>query len=530
MDSAPRRPVELGCSEGPTRSRAGTQPAEGRCGRAPIFDPSVRERKGQVIDVTKDIARRSLTRRSSARALAALFVVAAVTSLLPATATAAALPGKRFGPGIDPVPIYQGQTRCDPQVKPGVAAFRRMVMRAFPNTGAGYVTRSCSVGGQSEHKDGRAWDWMVSANNRSDRKKAGKVFDWLLRRDSRGNRFANARRVGLMYMIFNRRMWSAWDGGWEPYSGSSPHTDHVHFSFGWPGARKQTTFWNRRSSFVVGAASHPTAQGLWAVTGNSHVLTAGASSFHGDRSNSFGGGSAVGIAPTPNGDGYWLAKKSGKVLRFGGAPRRGSYRGEGMVVDIESTPNGNGYWIVTKSGRVKAFGNAEHFGNVSANVRITGLAATPSGDGYWIASGRGRVFEFGNARPLGELEDSNAITVDIEAAPEQGYWLVSRRGRVSSFGAAAFLGDLRDRDPRWSLVSLAATPSGGGYWLVDEGGRVHEFGNASSSRARHATTAWRAPMTSPTDTLDPDAARRQEIPADPAPDEHLFVQDFLDSR
>jgi hypothetical protein len=201
-----------------------------------------------------------------------------------------------------------------------------------------------------------------------------------------------------------------------------------------------------------------------------------------------------------------------------------------MVADIEPTPSGNGYWIVTRSGRVKAFGNADHFGNVSANVRITGLAATPSGDGYWVASGGGRVFEFGNARPLGDLEDSLAITVDIEAAPEQGYWLVSRRGKVSPFGAAGFLGDLSGRDLRWSIVSLAATPSGGGYWLVDEGGRAHEFGNAASSRTHHATTAWRAPTTSPTETVDPGVVLPEDIPEDPAPDEDLFVQDFLDNR
>lgn len=477
--------------------------------------------------MTSRMGRRLRTGRPRARVLSAILVTVALATVVPTTANAASLPGKRFGPGIDPAAGYQGQTRCDPHVKPGVKSFQRMVMNAFPTTGAGYFTRACSVGGRSEHKDGRAWDWMVSANRRSDRKKVGKVIDWLLRRDSRGHRFAHARRIGLMYMIWNRRIWSTWDG-WEPYYGSSPHTDHVHFSFGWPGARKRTTFWHRRSSLVAGAASHPTNQGLWAVTGNSHVLTAGASSFHGDRSNSFGGGSAAGIAPTPNGDGYWLAKKSGRVLAFGGAPRRGSFKGEGLVVDIESTPGGNGYWIVTRAGRVKAFGNAEHFGNDNADVRITGIASTPSGDGYWLVSERGRVFEFGNAQTLGELEKSRAITADIEAAPEQGYWIVTRGGRVSPFGAAGFLGDLRNRTLTWDVVSLAGTPSGGGYWLVDEGGRTYEFGNAADSRTRHAATTWSIPASTPTDATAPDET--QDIPEDPAPDEDLFVQDFLQSR
>jgi hypothetical protein len=66
-----------------------------------------------------------------------------------------------------------------------------------------------------------------------------------------------ARRLGIMYVIWNRRMWSAWDPGWEVFCVQRgrrckdpdskavlhPHNDHVHFSFGWPGARMQTSYW-----------------------------------------------------------------------------------------------------------------------------------------------------------------------------------------------------------------------------------------------------------------------------------------------
>ena len=31
--------------------------------------------------------------------------------------------------------------------------------------------------------------------------------------------------------------------GWQPYDGSNPHTNHVHFSFSWAGADQQTSFW-----------------------------------------------------------------------------------------------------------------------------------------------------------------------------------------------------------------------------------------------------------------------------------------------
>jgi hypothetical protein len=44
---------------------------------------------------------------------------------------------------------------------------------------------------------------------------------------------ANADRYGISYVIWNRRIWSKARAsqGWRPYSGDSPHTDHVHLSF-----------------------------------------------------------------------------------------------------------------------------------------------------------------------------------------------------------------------------------------------------------------------------------------------------------
>lgn len=43
---------------------------------------------------------------------------------------------------------------------------------------------------------------------------------------------ANAKRLAITYIIWNRAIWDIRNGrGWEPYKGSSPHTDHVHISF-----------------------------------------------------------------------------------------------------------------------------------------------------------------------------------------------------------------------------------------------------------------------------------------------------------
>jgi hypothetical protein len=169
----------------------------------------------------------------------------------------------RFGPWIERYALYQPQTTCDPDPKPGVVSFRRLILEAYPNTGAGGISRACNIGGRSEHKEGRAWDWGVNYTNLAQRLKAQDMLDWLLRTDRHGNRHAMARRLGIMYVIWNRRMWTSWDHGWEVYcvqyawvcrdpdTGQAlhPHRDHMHISFSWRGARKNTSFWHPFRSF-----------------------------------------------------------------------------------------------------------------------------------------------------------------------------------------------------------------------------------------------------------------------------------------
>jgi peptidoglycan hydrolase-like protein with peptidoglycan-binding domain len=59
---------------------------------------------------------------------------------------------------------------------------------------------------------------------------------------------ANARRLGIMYMIRDKRIWGAYSAsaGWRPYECSGVtgcHQDHVHFSFTWAGVRRRTAYW-----------------------------------------------------------------------------------------------------------------------------------------------------------------------------------------------------------------------------------------------------------------------------------------------
>ena len=86
----------------------------------------------------------------------------------------------------------------------------------------------------------------MAANVPGDRAAAHQMFHWLFRADAKGRRFAMARRLGVMYVIYNRRIWGSYRAaeGWRPYVGANPHTDHAHVSFSWAGARKQTSYWD----------------------------------------------------------------------------------------------------------------------------------------------------------------------------------------------------------------------------------------------------------------------------------------------
>ncbi len=151
-----------------------------------------------------------------------------------------------FNGGPEPFPEYDGQSTCSPNEKPGMAAFRRLVQSHYGGGSLG-VGRACSVGSTSEHKEGRAWDWAMNAGSARDRATVQRVMDFLFATDANCEPFANARRLGVMYIIWNRHMFRLYDTdrGWAPYSGPSPHTDHVHFSLTRDGGAGRVSYWSR---------------------------------------------------------------------------------------------------------------------------------------------------------------------------------------------------------------------------------------------------------------------------------------------
>ncbi len=379
--------------------------------------------------------------------MALLPLLAVVLSIVQGGSAVAAPRARGFGRLIEDYAPYVGQSRCAPKPKPGVVAFRRIVLAAYPETRDITIGRNCDVGGRSEHKEGRAWDWGVDATRPRERRMANDLLDWLLAEDRYGNRHALARRLGIMYIVWNRRIWSTWERGWEVYctqrrrgckseSGSfvNPHTDHVHFSFGWPGARKRTTFWDKRRSMVVGIAGSDS--GYWLAGGNGAVVPFDVG-FYGSRAGGFGRNVMTGFVPVPSGDGYWLVSEAGKVFAFGAAARHGRVRGAGRVVGIAATPTGQGYWLAAESGEVLAFGDAPVLGGASGAV-VVGIAATGTGQGYWLFGEDGEVVPVGDAGFFGDAtgEDLPSAIVAGAARGTDGYWLVTRSGTVYPFGTA----------------------------------------------------------------------------------------------
>jgi peptidoglycan hydrolase-like protein with peptidoglycan-binding domain len=180
----------------------------------------------------------------SALLCAGTLVAVGGTTSTAASSTPVSFPSKPKGltspstlpAAVDPASAYVPQNACQPGTPTGVAKTRALVMRTYGVGGIGNTARGCTEG-VSEHADGRAWDWMVDVDVPEERKAAADFLAWLTRDGG-----TNARRLGVMYVIYNEKIWAVYRAkdGWRPSSG---HRDHVHVSFSWNGARGTTSFW-----------------------------------------------------------------------------------------------------------------------------------------------------------------------------------------------------------------------------------------------------------------------------------------------
>ncbi len=178
--------------------------------------------------------------------LAALAAAAILLALLPAAPASAAR-------AIEDYASYQPATTCSPKAKKGTKMLGHWMVRTYGG-GFGPISRDCG-GTTSEHTEGRAFDWTLDASTRSGRKAARAFLRRVRSTDRHGNTDAQARRMGIMYVIWNDHTYSAWRSfDREPYlSASCPsrrkcsttlrHRDHLHVSLTRKAARARTSWY-----------------------------------------------------------------------------------------------------------------------------------------------------------------------------------------------------------------------------------------------------------------------------------------------
>lgn len=164
------------------------------------------------------------------------------------------LPSPVFNVSAEPL-MGSDESVCEPNAhRPGVLAFKDFVLKHQGGDSYG-TSRPCVPGVSSGHHAGRAWDWAMDAYDPQDRGRVDELLDWLTANDAE-----LFRRAGLAYMLWDKRSWSAFRPQWRPYDGfdeqgdcssgvcRDPHTNHVHFSFNWPGADGETSLYRWLSS------------------------------------------------------------------------------------------------------------------------------------------------------------------------------------------------------------------------------------------------------------------------------------------
>jgi hypothetical protein len=202
------------------------------------------------------------THRTPSRVVGVLLVLALALTLLAGTRPepAAATPTPP-GPAVTPLAIedlaaYVPANSCTPTARPGTAKLGKLLVKTYPGTSFGGA-RSCPATADSEHHEGRAVDWMNSVRNAKQKKQAEAVLDWLFANDDQGRPYANARRLGVMYVIWDNHIWGAYrtGDGWREYNGceakkmqaksldSACHRNHIHLSLSWAGAMGRTSYW-----------------------------------------------------------------------------------------------------------------------------------------------------------------------------------------------------------------------------------------------------------------------------------------------
>lgn len=173
----------------------------------------------------------------------------------------APVPGEGLPPAPMPAPLpplppevsvsieYEPQTTCEDSPKPGALRLEQIIKGTYGADQYTWIPRDCDRGGRSEHKEGRAIDWMVDVRDPQQRANAEAFLNWLLGPDANGRPYGHALQLGIMYIGWHDRFWRGYaiDRGWTELKGcfAKPeekhdnycHRNHIHISLTWAGAR-----------------------------------------------------------------------------------------------------------------------------------------------------------------------------------------------------------------------------------------------------------------------------------------------------
>ena len=134
------------------------------------------------------------------------------------------------------------------------------------------------------------------------------------------------------------------------------------------------------------------------------IFAFGDATFYGSMGGAHLNAPVVGMAPTPDGGGYWLVASDGGIFAFGDAKFYGSTGGHAPELADRGhgrrppTAGATGWWPPTAGSSPSA--TPQFYGSTGGqhlNKPIVGMAATGDGQGYWLVASDGGIFAFGDA-------------------------------------------------------------------------------------------------------------------------------------
>ena len=183
--------------------------------------------------------------------------VSAVRLAAAALALVVLAPTAAYAVPVEDYASYDPQRWCAPRAKPGTTVLGRWLVNTYGG-GFGPIWRSCAGSSVSEHKEGRAFDWTLDAAREADRERAQTFLTRAFATDGAGNTHALARRMGIMYIIWNDHMYASYRQfeRRDYLSSSCPtrkrcsktlrHRDHMHISLSRAGGNGLTSWYEGR--------------------------------------------------------------------------------------------------------------------------------------------------------------------------------------------------------------------------------------------------------------------------------------------